>query len=132
MTILNVNVEDVWCWLKENWRFIVGSGLFASIIIGIATAIFKIMKWIPKMLRIRKVKKYVKDKINKHISEFSNLSSEMKRVSSPDLTFYPMELVSELRETEDIVNRALIQLFRKKVIDFHYGSYSYRIKVNAD
>lgn len=123
-----LNIENIWCWLRENWKFVVTTGLFASIILAIIKAIIRIIKMIPKKLRVRKVKQFIQSMIDKHVYEFNNLPPEQKKFHEKQFDILPMQLVSELRETQEIVDEALTKLFRKKIIERdRYGDYYYQI-----
>ena len=107
-------MRDILCWLKENWRIIVTSGLTVFII----ARIIKAIKIIPEMFRVRKTIRYIQKKIDKY------------RESPEDqagFVIFPRHLISELNEAPEIIKAALIKLQRKKILkitpDMYYVLY---------
>lgn len=112
-----MNIQIIWYWLRENWKIIVPCGI--TILVLVIGGIIKIIKAMPKIWRIRKVKKYIQGQIDK----FNSLTPEKQSPHglrwSAEITVTQVnviDLVSDLSETRDIVCEALTKLLRKNII----------------
>jgi hypothetical protein len=120
-------MQNIWCWLRENWKLIIFSGLFASFMLKIIDAIIDI----PKLLRVKKVIKAIQSKIDEDVQQFNSWLKEHQESYKEGfpLIIVPIHLMNELHETPEIVNKALMKLLRRKIIKRDIGTPNYIYKI---